>query len=84
MMGLTELIVIGGGILLVAAIGFLSFYLGDERRRRKQSDQIAKERNRDSQIAVEPFIPGPFGGMRPKDHLSALSDPKSSRKDSTG
>jgi hypothetical protein len=75
-MGLTDLIIIGGGILLVTAIAVLSGYLGAERERRRQAERIAKERSRDAEIAVEPFIDNPAAGMRAKDHMSALSDPK--------
>ena len=75
-MGYVELIIIGGGILLVAAIAVLSGYLGAERERRRQAERIAKERSRDAEIAVEPFIDNPASGMRPKDHKSPLSDPK--------
>jgi hypothetical protein len=68
-MGYTEVIMIGGGILLVAAIAVLSGYLGAEKERRRNAEAVTRERNRDAEINVGPFVDKPASGMRPKKHL---------------
>ena len=66
MMGLTELIVIGGGILLVAAIAVLSGYLGAEPEKRRQAERVVKEQRHDAEISVWPPVDRPLESMRPK------------------
>ena len=58
---------IAGVAILLILVVWLAVWFGKESAKRKQAEQQSREQSHDAEIASQPFVPKPFGGMRPKD-----------------